>query len=138
MTKQNDYQPDVTENINEQIQEAKSEGFHVNDVSDGYHTFGELYEHRIALYIALCVMIDRHCQAMVSPVWVSKLHSDGMAFDGWFILGVTTDQGQISYHLTMDKWDEVLKSVQSIEVLGKAPEWDGHTSADVLQRLKNL
>lgn len=26
-----------------------------NDISDGYHTFDELYEHRVLLYLNLCL-----------------------------------------------------------------------------------
>jgi hypothetical protein len=115
-----------------------TKGVDTNLISDGYHTFGELYEHRIELYIALCKMIDKHCCEFTSPVWASKVHSDGTSFEGWFILGVTTDEGQISYHLPMSKWEHVIKKVETIQVLDKAPEFDGHTSADVLERLRNL
>jgi hypothetical protein len=104
------------------------------DVSDGYHTFAELYDHRIALFIALCEHIDR-----VTPtgnVWRSKLHSDGSSFDGWFIMGIGREPGtQISYHLPMSRWAET-------DWLGtedeRAPEFDGHTSADVLARIGRL
>lgn len=36
--------------INEAIKLLPNAG----EVSDGYHTFDELYEHRVALFIALC------------------------------------------------------------------------------------
>lgn len=110
------------------------------EVSDGYHTFDELYDHRIELYIALC----RHKHellGMENPgkhlVWRSKNHSDGEpAFGGtWFVLGIGTEKGkQITYHLPMSKWEET----EFAETLEKAPEWDGHTSADVIERLKLL
>lgn len=101
------------------------------DVSDGYHTFAELYEHRIALFIALCEEVDVHTPT--GHVWRSKLHSDGSSFEGWFIMGIGTEPGrQISYHLPMSKWADT-------DWLGtenaRAPEFDGHTSADVLKRL---
>lgn len=107
------------------------------DVSDGYHTIAELYEHRITLYIALC-----HCrqdalniEGNVGDVWRSKLHSDGTSFEGWFILGIGKEQGQqITYHLPLSRWDET----NFAKTLDRAPEWDGHTSADVLERLKDL
>lgn len=99
-------------------------------VSDGYHTFDELYDHRITLYIALCRNI-----APNSHVWRSKLHSDGSAFEGWFILGIEKNVGnQITYHLPLACWSET----EFAETLEKAPEWDGHTPADVLARLKEL
>ncbi len=65
------------------------------DVSDGYHTFGELYDHRCALWIALCrAEVDlqnmaRDAGAIVGKddaPWRSKFHSDGSSFDGWFVV----------------------------------------------------
>ena len=107
-----------------------------NLVSDGYHTFGELYEHRIVLYIQLCKMhlkLEKLNQASIK-VWKSKRHSDGSEWDGWFILGLGTVKGkQITYHLPISKWNDI----QCIEFT-KAPTWDGHSSNDVLERLKKL
>lgn len=106
---------------------------------DGYHTFDELYEHRITLYIALCRIYRtktvRQFGIHAPKVWRSKYHSDGSNWDGWFIMGISEENGeQITYHLPMSKWDET----GFAETLGKAPEFDGHTSEDVLERLKNL
>ena len=100
-------------------------------ISDGYHTFDELYEHRITLFIALCYQLKRGMVARY--VWRSKLHSDGTKFDGWFILGLGKSiGGQITYHIPMSKWDET----DFAKTLEKAYEFDGHTSEDVLERLK--
>lgn len=101
-------------------------------VSDGYHTMDELYGHRIALWISLC----RTKESNYGPrVWRSKLHQDGSSFDGWFILGMFKEAGeQISYHLPLPYWHQT----DFAETLERAPEWDGHTSADVVERLKTL
>lgn len=120
--------------INELIQHNKPT-VDTNDISDGYHTFGELYEHRIQLYIALCKHYNNIVFVDDGYVWRSKLHSDGSAYEGWFILGIGTAPGrQISYHLPISKWDECAFATER----ERAPEWDGHTAADVLERLKNL
>lgn len=104
-----------------------------NKISDGYHTFGELYEHRIELFIMMCIMYKR--TSYKYQIWKSQLHSDGSKYDGWFILGIGDHPGkQISYHLPMSKWGECYFA----DTLSKAPEFDGHTSADVLKRLKSL
>lgn len=108
-------------------------------VSDGYHTMDELYEHRIALWIAYCKLtydwIDAEGVRAENMPWRSKLHDDGSEFEGWFVLGIGKEKGKImTYHLPNIKWDEV----SFAETLERAPEWDGHTSADVLERLKNL
>lgn len=103
------------------------------DISDGYHTFDELYEHRITLYIALCRKLSQiHYKGFI---WMSKLHSDGSKFDGWFVLGIGKEKGeQITYHLPESKWDECYFA----EELEKAPEFDGHAPSNVLERIENL
>lgn len=104
----------------------------VNEVSisDGYHTFDELYDHRITLYIALAKVYEKS-----RDVWRSQIHSDGTNYDGWFMLGIGKEKGkQITYHIPNKRWDET----NFAEDLDKAPEFDGHTSQDVLQRIKLL
>jgi hypothetical protein len=104
-----------------------------NDISDGYHTFDELYEHRITLWITLCRILAEECGS--TDVWRSRLHSDGTHFEGWFVLGFAFRAGeQITYHLPLSRWDETLFARD----LKCAPEWDGHTAADALARLSRL
>ena len=104
---------------------------------DGYHTFDELYDHRITLFIALCKQIvERSMYSGDYNVWCSVLHSDGSKFDDWFILGIGKEKGkQITYHLPAKYWNEVCEFAVSLE---RAPEFDGHTPDDVLERLKKL
>lgn len=114
------------------------------EVSDGYHTFEELYDHKITLYIALCKAIKGLSDLsfemgdnkdIVIPVWRSELHSDGSRYNGWFILGMKDLKGQqITYHLPIKEWE----NTNFAETFEKAPEWDGHTSQDVLNRIKDL
>lgn len=121
----------VIEGVNNVI---KNSGINTNKISDGYHTFGELYEHRVALFIALCSVIPYGKYTDNILVWKSKLHHDGTSYDGWFIAGIGKDKGQqISYHLPISKWDDCV-----CDEYERAPEWDGHTSNDVLERLKLL
>ena len=99
-------------------------------ISDGYHTFGELYEHRCVLFFSLCVYLYRD-----HFVWRSKKHSDGSQYEGWFIMGIgTAAHQQISYHLPEKYWANTLFA----NTLERAPEWDGHTSDDVIERIKHL
>lgn len=103
-----------------------------NKISDGYHTFDQLYEHRIVLYIALCKELD---DTFKHHVWRSKRHSNGTVWDGWFLLGIGIEKGkQITYHLPMSKW----KECEFAEKFQTAPEFDGHTSEDVLKRISEL
>jgi len=115
-------------------------------VSDGYHTFDELYEHRYKLFIALATLYDRLPSGKIrntdmegkvtSKVWRTLVHSDGTpSYEGYFLMGVNYEKGeQMSYHLPMRLWD----AVDFAETLEIAPEFDGHTSMHVIERLANL
>ena len=99
------------------------------ETSDGYHTFNELYEHRHALFLNIMSGIG------YDP-WISKLHHDGSGFDGWFIAGIDLPTGTISYHLPERLWDAAVFTGAAL--MERAPEWDGHTSADVVRRLYQM
>lgn len=106
-----------------------------DDLSDGSHTFDELYEHRFTLWIAVCRLVNKDPQYQYRDVWRSELHSDGSRYDGWFLLGMTNEDGQqMTYHLPMRRWDDC----EFACTLERAREFDGHTPADVLQRIANL
>lgn len=101
----------------------------VGEVSDGYHTFNELYQHRHTLFIALM-------RAYPEISWRSRLHHDGSKFEGWFIAGMDLNGKQITYHLPdTDEYWQLLNHI-GIKELDKAPEWDGHTSGEVVRRLQ--
>lgn len=105
--------------------------------SDGYHTFEELYDHRITLFIALCRLISNinYAEGEIHKVWRSKVNGDGSIWEGLFVLGVNKELGkQITYHLPLSRWEET----DFAETLDQAPEFDGHSSEDVLERLKKL
>ena len=98
----------------------------VGDFSDGYHTFNELYQHRNLLFLSLA-------RAYAGKAWWSWLHHDGSGFDEYFVVGLELPQGQITYHLPASM--EPLMARTGIPKLDKAPEWDGHSPNDVLDRL---
>lgn len=116
--------------INEMIAKLPSME-EANKVSDGYHTFGEVYQHRVTLYLLLCKVLQkqRYC------VWRSKLHDDKSCIEGYFLLGINTKEGeQITYHIKNQHWD----STGFADTFDVAPEFDGHTSQDVVTRLFNI
>jgi len=117
--------------------DTKDDFYNAMQVSDGYHTIDDLYEHRIRLFIALCqYFIQGKASYDSRNVWRSWLHSDGSRYDGWFIMGIGSEAGnQITYHLPAKYWDEVSKFTEERE---RSPEYDGHTANDVLERLKNI
>lgn len=115
-------------------------------ISDGYHTFDELYEFRKVYNAALfnhwntTELIDRfgtkHEITPLFHVHKSWKHHDGeLCFGGgWFIVVAMLPTGQISNHYEAKDWD--LFKVPEVE---KALfEFDGHSSNDVLERLKQL
>lgn len=128
-----DYHLDLLneDEVNEIIKANKLD---TNKISDGYHTFEQLYEHRIILFLRLCFHVNIYNDGEI-PVWRSKKHSDGTEWDGWFLLGIGIEKGeQITYHLPI----KYLEDCNWAEDLDQAPQFDGHTSEDVLNRLKQL
>ena len=108
-----------------------------NLISDSYHTFGELYNHRIALFITLCRWVSSAVSptGKYAPVWRSRAHSDGTYMKGWFLLGINKEHGkQITYHLADQYWDQCAFA----ETLNAAPWYDEHTPDDVIKRLADL
>ena len=101
----------------------------VGQVSDGYHTFDELYEHRHMLFLSLMKLLPRSS-------WFSRVHADGSGYAGWFICGIHLPSGQVTYHLP----DCLLLGARDTGATEtpRAPAYDGHTSADVLARLLNF
>ena len=96
------------------------------NVSDGYHTFNELYKHRTILFSVIC---NTHKDI----AWKSKLHHDGTMYDGMFIVGIDTPDGTCTYHCENKFWD-----LFHVKELDNTPEWDGHTPDDVLIRIQSL
>lgn len=91
----------------------------MGQVSDGYHTFDELYYHRMILFATIC-------NQNYDIAWKSWKHHDGTMYDDYFIVGVETSKGQYSYHYHKDYWD-IFKCCEHIT----APEWDGHQPSDI-------
>ena len=75
------------------------------EVSDGFHTFDELYHHR---------------------------HADGeLCFGGgWFIVMANLPTGQVSNHYRAEEWN-----LFNVPERWKADEWDGHTPVEAANRL---
>lgn len=125
--------------------------FKKNDISDGYHTFNELYEFRKAYNAALFnewantkvetgniltsypPQIEYKIKYNVHKSWK---HEDGeLCFGGgWFIVSAMLPTGLISNHYEAKDWD-LFKVPEVEKALFK---YDEYTAQDVLQRLKDL
>lgn len=91
--------------------------------SDGYHTFEELYHHRMILFAVIC-------NQNKESAWKARKHHDGTMYDDYFIVGVSTDKGDFTYHYHNDNWDYF-----KVKELDFAPEWDGHKPSDITRLL---
>ena len=97
------------------------------EISDGYHTFNQLY-HQRAILFATIVNQNK------DKAWKSFKHSDGhYCFDEdgeMFIVGIDTPEGSYTYHYHKKYWDYF--NCKELEC-GKV--WDGHTEEDVTRLL---
>lgn len=109
--------------INAEIETLKKLDISRENISDGFHTYKELYNHRMLLFSVICNLNKEHA-------WKSKLHDDGQMFADYFIIGITTNEGDFTYHYPLTDWE--MFDVQELE---RAPEWDGHTSEDITRLL---
>ena len=111
-----------------QLVEAIDKG----EVSDGYHTFNELYHYRL-LYNA--AFFNELAKNNVCKVVKSKRHHDGKECfgGGWFIVMAELPTGQISNHYELKDWDYF--KCREVDI---APEWDGHTPEEAARRLEEF
>lgn len=106
------------------------------EISDGYHTFNELYYYRLlynaAFFNELAYKNSEKFWDVDYDVHKSKKHSDGEDCfgGGWFIVVAELPTGQISNHYEMKYWDYF-----DIPEKEKANVWDGHTPQEAANRL---
>jgi len=112
--------------VQELIASLQQEQEDMGEVSDGYHTFNELYYYRMLYNAAFFNLLPKG--------WVhkSKRHHTGEECfgGGWFIVMANLPTGQVSNHYELKDWD--LFQVQEKEF---ADEWDGHTPQEAAKRL---
>ena len=97
----------------------------IGDLSDGYHSFNDLYYQRLVLTIALV-------KAYRDRAWKSWKHEDGEPCfgGGWFIVGIDTPAGSYTYHYEAKDWYAF-----DCQELPVSKHWDGHTDKDVTRLL---
>jgi hypothetical protein len=102
-----------------------------NDISDGYHTFDELYEHRCLLFLAL-LKTEYNCRPNSYGFDTYRVLNH---FDGWDLIVALIGNNQISYHVPA-KYRAYSDWI--VDLPDDEHQWDGHTSADVVERLKEF
>ena len=97
----------------------------IGDLSDGFHTFNQLYYQRMILF-ATIVKQNR------DKAWKSLRHESGeLCFGGgWFIVGIDTPEGSYTYH-----YEDNYYSLFDCAELERGKPWDGHTEKDVTRLL---
>lgn len=106
-------------------------------VSDGYHTFDELYHYRMLYNAGMANALydlEYHDRGQDIKIVKSWRHSDGeLCFgkDNYFVVVMQLPTGQVSNHYHGEHWD--LFKVPEVE---RAPEYDGHTPQEAAERLE--
>lgn len=97
----------------------------IGDVSDGYHTFNQLYHQRAILFA--CIVMQNKDKA-----WKTRNHEDGTPCfgGGWFLVTVDTPEGSYGYHYEDRYWD-IFDCVE----LERAKPWDGYKEEQVTRLL---
>lgn len=117
------------EEINKAILELRNAGISVNEISDGYHTFGDYKDMRNRWFISTL-------NSNPTLSWKSMKHFDeenDPMYDGDFIAGISTPRGMATQHLKMKYWDKL-----HVQELDRAPEYDGYTEEDVKNRIDSI
>lgn len=117
----------IIDSINTKIIDLRDKGISRKNISDGYHTFDELYYHRMMLFSIIC-------NQNKNIAWKAKKHHDGTMFgEDSFICGIETPEGQYTYHCHLKYWD-----MYDVKELEYAPEYDGHKPSDITRLLSLL
>lgn len=114
------------------LKKEKPEQFHAGNISDGFHTFDELYEYRMAYNAAL---FNEFALQNKYDTHKSLRHADGeLCFGGgWFVVVAELPTGQITNHYPLKDWDNF-----RIPEKEKANVWDGHDPQEGLKRILAL
>lgn len=111
-------------------------------VSDGYHTFKELYRYRMLLQAAWfnSMKLASGSPESGQPYWYdvhkSWRHSDGeLCFgkDNYFVVVAELPTGQITNHYKGEFWD-----LFDIPEKERANEYDGHTPEQAADRIERF
>ena len=119
------------ERIQLEINELIKSGVSVGELSDGYHSYNELYRFRM-LYNA--GLFNEWARQGKYDVHRSTHHYEGDECfgGGWFVVVAQLPTGQISNHYELVYWD-LFNEVPTVDKANHP--WDGHTSKDVETRM---
>ena len=90
-------------------------------ISDGYHTFNDLYEQRMILFSTIVNLFP-------DISWKTRRHEDGKPCfpdSDYFLVTIETPTGNYGYHFDSAHWDHF-----QCKEIDKAKPWDGYTDKD--------
>ena len=101
------------------------------EVSDGYHTFTDLYNHRIGLFLLVISLLKKSNKEI--KIW----YADSEEIN-WYIVGIDfeDDKKIISYHVPNNVKEYLDK--MNVEYLDKLPPFDGCDSNCNLKRIYEM
>lgn len=122
---------DISSYLNEIIKShKKGKTINTKNISDGHHTFGELYNRELVLfrlvtsaYPKLSFKSLKHYDEENDPI-----------FNGDFMVGIYTPKGPITYHFKL----EYLDSFKHISYIPKGPKYDNYTEDEKNERINYL
>lgn len=124
----------TVELINATILEYRENGGSTKEISDGHHTFADLYGMRVEIFAALC-------RAYPEQSFVSYRHHDedndpiGRFGNGEdFIAGINTPRGTVAMHFKKTK----LGAFAGINKVESAPPYDGYDQEEARLRIASL
>lgn len=93
----------------------------IGELSDGFHTFNQLYHQRAMLF---SVIVNQNKE----KAWKTHCHENGEPCfgGGWFLVTIDTPAGAYGYHYEDKYWD-----IFDCEEIEKAKPWDGYTEKNV-------
>ena len=112
--------------INKQL-----EGDQTNNISDGSHTFGDLYFHHAVLFAALLKAYPHQSWRTHTKSWRTHTPSDGNGFAGYFLCGIKTPEGQYTYHYPDSQW----YLFDGVRELPESPDYDDPKPEDIVRLL---
>ena len=113
----------------EKVQQIIEEDTYKDSISDGHHTFEELYKQRAILFATLC-------NSYKELSFKTKKHFDeenDPMYNDDFLAGIYTPEGIVTYHIKLKYWD--LFDIPEIE---RGPKYDGYDNNEVLKRIISL
>ena len=97
--------------------------YDVSEISDGYHTFNKLYDHRHVLFINV---LNKNSKI----AFKTRRNDYNEKIENWFIAGLNTEFCQITYHLPEKYWLYL-----KVKEVPNNKDYDNHSSKKVYIRL---